>query len=92
MHIGYASLAVLSLSLSQRVRGKTFYLKDQWRGNDFFQGWIWDTDDDPSNGRVNYVSQGEAKSKHLAYGTILLPSHACLAHSLNPSTDFSGWR
>ena len=93
MHIGFAFLAALSLSLSQRARGKAFYLKDQWRGNDFFQGWNWETEDDPSHGRVNYVSQGEARIKHLAYGsTILLLSHACFAHSSSHSTDFSGWR
>jgi len=67
MHINFAFLAALSLSLSQRARGKTYYLKDQWRGDDFFQGWTWETEDDPTHGRVNYVSQDEARSKHLAY-------------------------
>jgi len=92
MHVNFAFLAALSLSLSQRAIGKTFYLKDQWRGNDFFQGWNWETENDPSHGRVNYVSQGEARSKHLAYGTILLPSHPFFARILSHYMDFSGWR
>ena len=74
MHISFAFLVALSLSLSQRARGKTFFLKDQWHGNDFFQGWNWETENDFSHGRVNYVSQGEATSKHLVYGTVFLSS------------------
>jgi hypothetical protein len=71
MHLGYALLAAHSLSLLQRARANIFYLKDQWRGKDFFQGWNWVTDDDPTHGRVNYVSQDEAIDKNLAYGTYI---------------------
>jgi len=61
MRAGYALLVALSLSFTQRARvAKIFHLKDQWRSGDFFQGWNWVTEDDPTHGRVNYVSQDEA--------------------------------
>jgi hypothetical protein len=73
MHVGYAFLAVYSLSLIQRTGANIFYLKDQWRGNDFFQGWNWETENDPTHGRVNYVSQDEAIYRNLACGTYISP-------------------
>src|ERR1700752_3410804 len=83
MRVGYALLTTLSFSLTQCVvaNSKTFYLKDQWRGNDFFQGWNWETETDPTHGRVNYVSQDEAISKNLACGMFTSP-HPCVPHSL----------
>ena len=68
MRTGYAFLAALSLSLTQYARANIFYLKDQWVGADFFQGWNWETENDPTHGRVNYVDQAEAISKNLACG------------------------
>lgn len=75
MHVRSAFFATLSLSLTLRAGAKNFYLKDQWRGEDFFKGWNWFTDDDPTHGRVNYVGKDEARSKNLTYGTFfsLLP-------------------
>jgi hypothetical protein len=66
MRTGYAFLAALSLSLTRCASG-TFHLKDQWIGSDFFLGWNWETSNDPTHGRVNYVSQTEAISKNLTY-------------------------
>jgi len=74
MRPGHMFIAALSLSLSQCARANKFYLKDQWRGEDFFLGWNWVTEDDPTHGRVNYVSEDEARSKYLAYGMFLLSS------------------
>jgi hypothetical protein len=71
MRADYAFLAALSLSLTQRAGANIFYLEDQWCGNDFFQSWNWETQDDPTHGRVNYVGLDEARSKNLAYGNIL---------------------
>ena len=68
MRPGHVFIAALSFSLTQHAKADMFYLKDHWSGSDFFQGWIWFTEDDPTHGRVNYVSQDEAASKHLAYG------------------------
>jgi hypothetical protein len=69
MRTGYAFLlAALSLSLTQLARADIFYLKDQWSGNDFFQGWNWETSDDATHGRVNYVGLEEAQRKNLTSG------------------------
>jgi len=72
MRTGSTFLAALLLSLIQ-CASATFYLKDKWVGADFFQGWTWETEDDPTHGRVNYVSQADAVAKNLSYGTF---SHA----------------
>jgi hypothetical protein len=80
MRTGYAFLAALSLSLSQCVSAN-FYLKDKWVGNDFFNGWTWETEDDPTHGRVNYVSQADAISKNLSYGTFHFAS-SCRSGSI----------
>ena len=79
MRTGYAFLlAALSHSLTQLARGNLFYLKDQWSGGDFFQGWNWETGDDPTHGRVNYVSLAEAQGKNLTSGTSLFrPADGC---------------
>ena len=77
MRSGYAFLTALSLSVTQ-CASATFYLKDKWVGHDFFRGWNWETENDPTHGRVNYVNQTEAITKNLAYGTfspILLGIH-----------------
>ncbi|KAH9047156.1 concanavalin A-like lectin/glucanase domain-containing protein [Lactarius hengduanensis] len=66
MRTGYAILATLSLSLAPCARA-FFYLQDEWIGEEFFQGWDWVTKDDPTHGRVNYVSQAEAQNKSLTY-------------------------
>lgn len=38
-------------------------------GSDFFERFNWETRDDPTHGRVNYLSLEEARAKNLAYGT-----------------------
>jgi hypothetical protein len=71
MRFGYAFLAAFSLPLTQCANAN-FYLKDKWIAGDFFRGWNWETEDDPTHGRVNFVSQAEAIAKNLSYGTIFL--------------------
>jgi hypothetical protein len=78
MRTGYAFLAALSLSLTQ-CASANFYLTDKWVGEDFFEGWTWETENDPTHGRVNYVGQAEALMKNLSYGTFHLAS--CFCHS-----------
>jgi hypothetical protein len=84
MRTGYTFLlAALSLSLTSRVRA-SFYLKDEWIGDAFYQGWNWETESDPTHGRVNYISQAEARGKNLTYGAV----HSILCPfglSLNPA-------
>jgi hypothetical protein len=94
MRAAYALVAVLSLSFIQRTRAKVFYLKDQWVGNEFFQGWNWVTEDDPTNGRVNYVSEDEARNKNLSYGMSVAPGFSPSLFAVRPIhlTFFSGRR
>lgn len=71
MHVGFASIVTLSLSLRVALcdYGTTFTLSKTWIGNDFLSSdWDWFTLVDPTNGRVNYVSQAEALQEGLAYG------------------------
>ena len=98
MRLRHAFFATLSLSLTLRTGAKTFVLKDEWCGEDFFEGgWNWFTDDDPTHGRVNYVGKDEARSKNLTYGTFFLlllpkspPPHSSVRHSIRfTPSDFS---
>jgi hypothetical protein len=73
MRVGFASIVTLSLSLPLRVAlcdyGTNFTLSKTWIGNDFLSAdWDWFTLVDPTNGRVNYVSQAEALQEGLTYG------------------------
>ena len=66
---------ILTLFLSARValcgNGTTFTLSKTWVGIDFLSNdWVWFTAADPTNGRVNYVSQAEALQEGLAYGAL----------------------
>ena len=71
MRTGYAFFAALS-SLTSCARAN-FYLQDEWIGDGFFQGWNWETMNDPTHGRVNYVGLAEAQSKNLTYGAAIYP-------------------
>lgn len=77
MRTGYAFPAALLLLLT-RCASATFYLKDEWVGQDFFQGWNWETENDPTHGRVNYVNQTDALTKGLTYGTLFRASRQFL--------------
>ena len=83
MRTGYAFPAALLLFLIPCASATTFYLKDKWVGEDFFHGWNWETEDDPTHGRVNYVNQADALAKNLSYGTLfaLLASSSCYSAS-----------
>jgi len=66
MRTGYAFLAALSLSRALCASAE-FILQDMWTGNQFFGAdWDWETENDLTNGRVNYVSQADAVNNNLA--------------------------
>ena len=70
MRTRYTFLAALFLSLTPCAR--TFYfLEDEWIGKDFYKGWNWEIEDDPTHGRVNYISQADSVSKNLTYGAVI---------------------
>jgi len=74
MGTGYVFPAALLLSLIP-CASAIFQLKDKWVGKDFFQGWNWETEDDPTHGRVNYLNQADALARNLTYGALSRTSH-----------------
>ena len=68
-HLSFSFL-VVALSLSHAVSGwSTCYQREMSVvGSDFFEQFDWFTEDDPTHGRVNYLSLEESKAKNLAYG------------------------
>ncbi|KAI0066078.1 hypothetical protein BV25DRAFT_1912879 [Artomyces pyxidatus] len=68
MRTGYASIFPSVLALTQRASAN-FFLKDIFVGHDFLDGWTWQTIDDPTHGRVNYVDQPTALQANLSYAT-----------------------
>lgn len=61
-------LLALFLFISIVTANPTFRLAEILRGNDFFDSFIWETFDDPTHGRVNYVDKDTAKANNLSYG------------------------
>ncbi len=86
MRIGYAPIVALSLSfrVAHCGYGTTFTLSKTWIGTDFLSDdWAWFTANDPTNGRVNYVSQAEALQEGLAFGALLYVSFPRYQNRLN---------
>lgn len=75
MHTGYA-LFFLCLSLSGSAVAQWYTLEDSFIGDDFFNGFTWETFDDPTNGRVNYVNQSVALQTNLSYGQSHYVNHS----------------
>ncbi|KAK4687465.1 hypothetical protein P7C73_g2661, partial [Tremellales sp. Uapishka_1] len=65
MLIRKASL-ILLLAL-QAIPGNAWSLTNTFIGSDFYNGFTWETFDDPTHGRVNYVDQATAQSSNLSY-------------------------
>jgi hypothetical protein len=65
-HIIFTALTLISLPL---VASGQFALKDEYRGRDFYDRWNWETFDDPTHGRVDYISRETSQSRNLSYGT-----------------------
>ncbi|WVW81993.1 hypothetical protein I302_103998 [Kwoniella bestiolae CBS 10118] len=51
----------------QEVEASRYRLSKHYYGNQFFDGFDWKTFNDPTHGRVNYVSETEARRKNLSY-------------------------
>lgn len=73
-HLSLSSL-LLALSLARTASSASTCYKRKLSiaGFDFFDQFNWETEDDPTHGRVNYLSQEEAKEKNLTYGLSSLP-------------------
>ena len=68
MRTGYA-LSALALALTASASSTTFVLKDKYIGYDFYSGFQWETFDDPTHGRVNYVDRQTGLAENLTFGT-----------------------
>lgn len=62
-------LLALSICISTVTADPTFRLAEVVQGNDFFDSFIWETFDDPTHGRVNYVDKDTAKATNLSYAS-----------------------
>ncbi|KAG8726487.1 hypothetical protein FRC12_023359, partial [Ceratobasidium sp. 428] len=55
---------------------KAFKIVDQYAGSNFFDGWDFFSEHDPTNGNVNYQAKSDAIAKKLAYvepdGTVVV--------------------
>ncbi|WRT63877.1 uncharacterized protein IL334_000803 [Kwoniella shivajii] len=49
------------------VQASSYKLAKSYTGKSFFDGFDWKTFDDPTHGRVNYVSETDARNKNLSY-------------------------
>lgn len=62
-------LSVLLALATPFVRAALFINKKTYMGPDFFQDFTWQTADDPTHGRVNFVDLQTALVKNLTAGT-----------------------
>ncbi|RXW14301.1 hypothetical protein EST38_g11546 [Candolleomyces aberdarensis] len=65
-HSGLLTHLIL-LATASVVSAQHYRIKDVFIGQDFFNSWTWETFQDPTHGRVNYVDQATAISKNLSY-------------------------
>lgn len=70
------AISVLGLAVVRRAMAQGYFLKDTFRGRDFFS-WTWETSDDPTHGRVNYIDKPSAQSSNLSYGIAFSPHWLC---------------
>ncbi|KZT10733.1 glycoside hydrolase family 16 protein [Laetiporus sulphureus 93-53] len=61
-------LSIVSFVLTSAVRAH-YVLADSYVGREFFDSWTWETMNDPTNGRVNYVSKGTAMGLNLSFAS-----------------------
>jgi len=69
MRTGYAHILLSFTAVLIPAIRAHFVLKDTYIGEDFLHGWEWETLDDPTHGRVNYVDQESALNRNLTYVT-----------------------
>ncbi|EKM50659.1 glycoside hydrolase family 16 protein [Phanerochaete carnosa HHB-10118-sp] len=53
--------------IAARQAPTAYTLEDDYSGPDFFKGWTFFTDPDPTSGQVNYLSQSDAQAAGLAF-------------------------
>ena len=70
-YLSSRSSLVLALSFARTVRsGFTRYKRElSIVGSDFFEQFNWESKNDPTHGRVSYLTLEEARAKNLTYGS-----------------------
>ena len=58
----------------------SFHIADTSIGRDFLSGFHWETFDDPTQGRVNFINQSTALSSNLTYGKCRLPQRLLIPY------------
>ncbi|KAF8070191.1 glycoside hydrolase family 16 protein [Lyophyllum atratum] len=59
----------LVVALGYTTVVQAYCIKDTYIGTTFFNTWRWETFDDPTHGRVNYVDMGAAEAANLSYAS-----------------------
>jgi hypothetical protein len=67
MHAGHV-IGALCLAVIPTVLAQSYSLSDTFVGRHFLDAWKWETMDDPTHGRVNYVDQPTAINANLSFG------------------------
>ncbi|KZT57967.1 glycoside hydrolase family 16 protein [Calocera cornea HHB12733] len=62
-----AALSAVALALAGTAVATTYNIHDTFIGSEFLSGFTWEAIADPTNGRVNYVSQATALADNLTY-------------------------
>jgi len=61
--------ALVLLSLAGSAISTTYNIADTYIGTEFLSGFTWETEADPTNGRVTYISQATALADNLTYAS-----------------------
>jgi len=71
-HLSFSSILVLVFSLTCTAgSGPTRYRRElSIVGSDFFEEFNWESKNDPTHGRVNYLTLEQARAKNLSYGSL----------------------
>ncbi|EJF65494.1 concanavalin A-like lectin/glucanase domain-containing protein [Dichomitus squalens] len=67
MRTGYALLPLGSLLIP--LARADYFFKTSYTGRDFLEHWTWQTLDDPTHGRVDYVDQATALQRNLSFAS-----------------------
>ncbi|WVF66054.1 hypothetical protein IAT40_000792 [Kwoniella sp. CBS 6097] len=82
----FLKLCAISLPIFQPVLSATYTLSRSWSGEAFYNDFEWQTFDDPTHGRVNYVDQDTAKAQNLSWaGDGLFVMRADASKVVDPS-------
>ena len=70
-HLSFSSFLVLALSLIRTVSSASVRYRRELSivGSDFFEQFNWESENDPTHGRVNYLTLEQAQAKNLSYGS-----------------------